>query len=90
GSMSDLAARFKTAQDEVVNLNDAPDVQTKLRLYALYKQGSEGDVSGNRPSAIQFVAQAKYDAWAKLIGTSNDSAMQMYIALVDELKAKDE
>ena len=70
--MSDLSSRFKTAQDEVVNLNDAPDVQTKLRLYALYKQASEGDVSGERPSAIQFVAQAKYDAWAKLSGTSQD------------------
>lgn len=87
--MSDLATRFKTAQDEVVNLNDAPDVQTKLRLYALYKQGSEGDVSGDRPSAIQFVAQAKYDAWAKLIGTSNEAAMNGYIDLVEELKAND-
>ncbi|MBM5570251.1 MULTISPECIES: acyl-CoA-binding protein [Deefgea] len=88
--MSDLATRFKTAQDEVVNLNDAPDVQTKLKLYALYKQGSEGDVSGERPSAIQFVAQAKYDAWAKLAGMSNQDAMQGYIALVEELKANDE
>ncbi|QZA76504.1 acyl-CoA-binding protein [Deefgea tanakiae] len=87
--MSDLAARFKTAQDEVVNLNDAPDVQTKLKLYALYKQGSEGDVSGDRPSAIQFVAQAKYDAWAKLVGTSNETAINGYIDLVEELKAKD-
>jgi diazepam-binding inhibitor (GABA receptor modulating acyl-CoA-binding protein) len=87
--MSDLSTRFKTAQDEVVNLNDAPDVQTKLKLYAFYKQGSEGDVSGERPSAIQFVAQAKYDAWAKLVGTSNEDAMQGYIDLVEELKAKD-
>ena len=87
--MSDLSTRFKTAQDEVINLNDAPDVQTKLKLYALYKQGSEGDVSGERPSAIQFVAQAKYDAWAKLAGTNNEEAMQGYIDLVEELKAKD-
>ena len=87
--MSDLSSRFKAAQDEVVNLNDAPDVQTKLRLYALYKQSSEGDVSGNRPSAIQFVAQAKYDAWAKLVGTSGEAAMNEYIELVEQLKAND-
>ncbi|WP_148714413.1 acyl-CoA-binding protein [Chitinolyticbacter meiyuanensis] len=88
--MSDLAARFKTAQEEVVQLNDAPDVQTKLKLYALFKQASEGDVSGDRPSAINFVAQAKYDAWAKLKGLTNEQAMQQYVALVEELKANDD
>ncbi|WP_028449639.1 acyl-CoA-binding protein [Chitinibacter tainanensis] len=88
--MSDLAQRFAVAQKEVVELNEAPDVQTKLKLYALYKQATEGDVSGDRPSAIQFVAQAKYDAWSKLAGTSSDTAMQNYVALVEELKANDE
>ena len=87
--MSDLASRFKTAQEEVVNLNDAPDVQTKLKLYALFKQASEGDVSGERPSAINFVAQAKFDAWAKLKGASQDDAMQQYVDLVEELKKND-
>ncbi|WP_236692100.1 acyl-CoA-binding protein [Amantichitinum ursilacus] len=89
-SMSTLAEQFKTAQEEVVQLNDAPDVQTKLKLYALYKQSSDGDVSGDRPSAINFVAQAKYDAWAKLKGTSNDDAMTQYVALVEELKKNDQ
>ncbi|WP_373976406.1 acyl-CoA-binding protein [Chitinibacter sp. SCUT-21] len=87
--MSDLSQRFQKAQDEVVELNEAPDVQTKLKLYALYKQASSGDVSGERPSAIQFVAQAKYDAWSKLAGTSTEQAMQDYVDLVEELKAND-
>lgn len=88
--MSDLANRFQVAQNEVVELNEAPDVQTKLKLYALYKQASEGDVSGERPSAIQFVAQAKFDAWSKLAGISREQAMQDYVNLVEELKANDE
>jgi diazepam-binding inhibitor (GABA receptor modulating acyl-CoA-binding protein) len=88
--MSDLANRFQVAQNEVVELNEAPDVQTKLKLYALYKQASEGDVSGERPSAIQFVAQAKFDAWSKLAGVSREQAMQDYVNLVEELKANDE
>ncbi|TJZ64496.1 acyl-CoA-binding protein [Chitiniphilus eburneus] len=87
--MSDLASRFKTAQEEVVQLDEAPDVQTKLKLYALFKQASEGDVTGDRPSAIQFVAQAKYDAWAKLKGTSGEAAQQQYVDLVEVLKAAD-
>ncbi|XZG70966.1 acyl-CoA-binding protein [Chitinibacteraceae bacterium HSL-7] len=85
--MTELQNRFELAQKEVVELEEAPDVQTKLRLYALYKQAHEGDVKGDRPSAVQFVAQAKFDAWAKLAGTGSDEAMRAYIALVDELKA---
>lgn len=87
--MSDLANRFQVAQNEVVELNEAPDVQTKLKLYALYKQASEGDVSGERPSAIQFVAQAKFDAWSKLAGLAREQAMQDYVDLVEQLKAND-
>ena len=87
--MPTLPEQFKTAQDEVVQLNDAPDVQTKLRLYALYKQSTDGDVSGDRPSAINFVAQAKYDAWARIKGTSTEDAMTNYVALVEELKKND-
>ncbi|UXY16318.1 acyl-CoA-binding protein [Chitiniphilus purpureus] len=85
--MSDLATRFKTAQEEVLTLDEAPDVQTKLKLYGLYKQGTEGDVSGERPGAINFVGQAKYDAWAKLKGLSSEAAQQQYVALVEQLKA---
>lgn len=88
--MTDLASRFQTAQNEVVELNEAPDVQTKLKLYAMFKQASEGDVQGERPSAIQFVAQAKYDAWSKLAGQSKEQAMQDYVDLVEQLKANDE
>ena len=87
--MSTLPEQFKTAQDEVVQLNDAPDVQTKLKLYALYKQSTDGDVSGDRPSAINFVAQAKYDAWARIKGTGSEDAMAQYVALVEELKKND-
>ncbi|MDW5415048.1 MULTISPECIES: acyl-CoA-binding protein [unclassified Iodobacter] len=88
--MSDLDSLFQIAQDDVVKLNDAPDVATKLKLYSLFKQAAEGDASGDRPSAIQFVARAKFDAWSELKGMTADAAKQAYIDLVTELKANDE
>jgi acyl-CoA-binding protein len=57
-----------------------------LKLYALYKQGSEGDVEGKRPGFTDMVGRAKYDAWAAIKGTSQDDAMQQYIDLVNSLK----
>jgi acyl-CoA-binding protein len=57
-----------------------------LQLYALYKQGSEGDVEGKRPGFTDMVGRAKYDAWAAVKGTASEDAMQQYIDLVKSLK----
>jgi acyl-CoA-binding protein len=57
-----------------------------LQLYALYKQGSEGDVEGKRPGFTDMVGRAKYDAWAAVKGTAAEDAMQQYIDLVKSLK----
>ena len=48
--MSDLQAQFEQASQDVNQLIARPDNQTLLRLYALYKQGSVGDVAGDKPS----------------------------------------
>jgi len=84
--MSDLKIEFEKAAQEVQKLPKKPDNDTLLRLYALYKQATVGDVSGKRPGFMDMVGQAKYDAWAKVKGTSKDAAMQSYIDLVNKLK----
>lgn len=85
--MSDLTTRFQTAADEVQQLPRRPDNLVMLQLYALYKQSTAGNVSGSRPGFMDMVGQAKYDAWAKLKGTSKEQAMQQYIDLVERLKS---
>lgn len=84
--MSDLASRFQQATEEATRLSKRPDNDTMLQLYALYKQATQGDVSGSRPGFTNLVGRAKYDAWAKLKGTARESAMQSYIDLVARLK----
>lgn len=80
---------FEQAQQEVNTLSKKPGNDVLLKLYALYKQGSVGDVQGNRPGGFDFVGGAKYDAWAGLKGKTQEQAQQEYVALVEELKAKD-
>lgn len=84
--MSDLATRFQTAQDDSKKLSKRPDNDTLLKLYACFKQGASGDVEGKRPGFTDLVGRAKYDAWAKLKGTTKEEAMQQYIDLVESLK----
>ena len=85
--MSDLQSRFEQAAKDVHSLAERPDNDTLLRLYALYKQGAEGDVSGAKPGFFDFVGTAKYEAWAKLKGTGQEEAMQKYVDLVKKLGA---
>jgi acyl-CoA-binding protein len=80
-----LKEKFEAAAAAAKQTKKRPDNPTLLKLYAYYKQATEGDVKGTRPGGFEFVAGAKYDAWAKLKGTSKDEAMQNYIKQVERL-----
>jgi acyl-CoA-binding protein len=84
--MSDLATRFAQAQEDVKQLPERPGNMVLLRLYALFKQATEGDAGDNRPGMADMVARYKFDAWAALKGVSTDDAQTKYIELVEELK----
>ena len=79
---------FAAAQQRVNTLTKRPDNMELLDLYALFKQGTAGDVSGKRPGMMDFKGRAKYDAWAGKKGKSEDQAMEQYVALVDRLMGK--
>ena len=82
--MADAKA-FEQAQKDVQSLTKRPSNDDFLFLYAHYKQANGGDVSGSRPGMLDMVGRAKYDAWAKLKGTSKDAAMQKYVDKVSAL-----
>ncbi len=86
-SNDDLSAQFAAAQQNVQKLAKAPDTDHLLALYALFKQGTVGDVNTSRPGMMDFKGRAKWDAWEKNKGLSRDAAMTQYIALVDKLRA---
>ncbi len=83
---SDIEKAFEAAGIAVKTLSKPPDNDALLDLYALYKQATTGDVTGDRPGMMDMVGRAKYDAWAKRRGETRESAMQAYTALVDKLK----
>ena len=85
--MSEINKNFEQAAINAKSLPAKPDNDTLLQMYALYKQGSAGDVSGDKPGMFDFVAAAKYGAWEKLNGMGQDEAKQKYIDLVQKLSA---
>ncbi len=86
----ELTTQFEQAAASSKTLAQKPDNETLLKLYALYKQSTEGDVAGEAPSnPFDFVAKAKYNAWAELRGKSKETVMQEYISLVTTLKGQE-
>ncbi len=84
--MSDLKAAFLAAVADSKQLPEKPDNMTLLKIYALYKQATEGDVEGKRPGFGDLVGRAKFDAWAGVKGLGTDEAMQQYTDLIESLK----
>ena len=82
----DQKETFENAVTASKALSSRPDNETLLRLYSLYKQATEGDINIDAPGMFDFVAKAKYEAWNKLKGMSEDEAMQQYVDTIEGLK----
>lgn len=81
-----LQEDFNAAVDRSRQLTSRPSNEDLLNLYALFKQATDGEVSGERPGGFDFKAIAKFDAWASRKGMAKDQAMQEYVALVTRLE----
>lgn len=90
--MSDLQTQFNEAVEKVRNAPEdgdfKPSNEYKLKMYALYRQATDGDVSGKRPGMLNVIERAKYDAWAEVKGMSREDAMQAYIDEVNKVEAQ--
>ncbi|NXM15320.1 ECI2 isomerase, partial [Ploceus nigricollis] len=76
---------FQKAQEQLKLLKKDPGNETKLKLYALFKQATEGPCNAPKPGMLDFVKKAKWDAWNSLGNLSQDDARQKYAELVSSL-----
>jgi len=83
--MPDVKKQFDAAAAAVLKAKKDPGNDMKLKLYANFKQATEGDVKGDKPGFTDFVNRAKYEAWAKLKGTPQEEAMKAYVKLVERV-----
>jgi diazepam-binding inhibitor (GABA receptor modulator, acyl-CoA-binding protein) len=83
--MADLQADFEAAVANSRKLSERPDNATLLKIYGLYKQATEGDVTEKKPGFGDMIGRAKWDAWNGFKGTSADDAKRQYIELIQSL-----
>jgi acyl-CoA-binding protein len=83
---ANLKAAFEKAVTDSKKLPEKPDNATLLKIYALYKQATVGDVDGKRPGFTDMVGRAKWDAWNEMKGKDAKVAMKEYVDLIESLK----
>jgi diazepam-binding inhibitor (GABA receptor modulator, acyl-CoA-binding protein) len=82
----ELQQQFEAATARSKEFTKRPTNEELLQLYALFKQATEGDASGERPGGFNFKAIAKFDAWEELKGKPKETAMKEYVSLVERLQ----
>ena len=82
-----LQEQFVAAQAKVKTLTKRPSNEDLLKLYALFKQATDGDNDTKKPGMFDIKEQFKWTAWNDVKGISKDDAQQKYIDLVESLFA---
>lgn len=60
-----------------------PD-ETKLVLYALYQQATEGPCTQPKPWGWNIVENAKWQSWKQLGDLSSTEAMRLYVRALED------
>ena len=82
--MSFEEASARMSSQDIAEQVAALSNEDKLEFYALFKQGTVGDINTERPGMLDLKGKAKWDAWKAKEGMSQDDAKAAYVAKVQE------
>ncbi|KAM9333442.1 enoyl-CoA delta isomerase 2 isoform 1-T1 [Pholidichthys leucotaenia] len=77
--------QFEQAKTRLSTLKKDPGNEVKLKIYALFKQATQGPCNSPKPSMLDFVNKAKWDAWRSLGSITQEEARQQYCDLIGSL-----
>uniref|UniRef100_A0A8C9X944 Enoyl-CoA delta isomerase 2 n=1 Tax=Sander lucioperca TaxID=283035 RepID=A0A8C9X944_SANLU len=77
--------QFEQAKNKLSTLKNDPGNEAKLKIYALFKQATQGPCNTPKPGMLDFVNKVKWDAWKSLGSISQDEARQQYCDLIGSL-----
>ncbi|XP_037935621.1 acyl-CoA-binding protein homolog [Teleopsis dalmanni] len=79
---------FSTACEKAKAFTKRPTDEEFLEFYGLFKQATAGDINVDKPGALDLKGKAKWDAWNKHKGLSQDAAKAAYIAVYEKYAPK--
>ncbi|KAM9337487.1 enoyl-CoA delta isomerase 2 [Symphorus nematophorus] len=85
--MGATVQQFEQAKSKLSTLKNDPGNEVKLKIYALFKQATQGPCNTPKPGMLDFVNKVKWDAWKSLGSISQEEARQQYCDLIGSLVA---
>ncbi|XP_034145359.1 enoyl-CoA delta isomerase 2, mitochondrial isoform X3 [Esox lucius] len=85
--MGATVEQFNHAKGQMGKLKNDPGNEVKLKIYALFKQATQGPCNTPKPGMLDFVGKVKWEAWKSLGSVSQEEARQQYVDLIDSLLA---
>lgn len=74
-----LAKHFEDVSAKIKVHGASAKQEEQLNFYGLFKQATVGDVNIDKPSFYQLEAKAKFNAWEKVKGKSQEQAKHEYV-----------
>ncbi|GLD56669.1 enoyl-CoA delta isomerase 2, mitochondrial-like isoform X2, partial [Lates japonicus] len=65
-TMGATVEQFEQAKNKLSTLKKDPGNEVKLKIYALFKQATQGPCNTPKPGMLDFVNKVKWDAWKSL------------------------
>ena len=79
------SADFESAKSRLESSSVEVDNETKLKLYGLFKQSTDGVCTKPKPGLTDFVGRAKWTAWSSLGKMTQQDAQKQYAQTVQQL-----
>ena len=83
--MDSLDENYRKSLDEVKKIKNV-NIETRLKLYGLFKQIQFGDCRVKKPRFYDQKGVKKWEAWEKLKGKEKNHCKKEYIEIVAKLK----
>jgi acyl-CoA-binding protein len=84
-SDKDLDIQFEEAYEKASNMTEALPQDVMLRIYAYYKQATQGTIHADRMGSVDLRNAFKTNAWMQISHLSSDEAKRLYIETIDSL-----
>ena len=84
-SNKDLDIEFEEAYEKASNMTQGLPQDVMLRIYAYYKQATQGTIHADRMGSVDLRNAFKTNAWMQISHLSSDEAKRLYIETINSL-----
>lgn len=84
----DIDIKFEEAFERASNMTEALPQDVMLRIYAYYKQATQGTIHADRMGSVDLRHAFKTNAWMQISHLTSEEAKILYIETINSFTKK--